>query len=265
MTVRIEKVTLPYKEQNTIIKVNAFVFLPTKKRVNGISLFTHGYTSLKSSILNWSLRLAEEGVAGVLFDLPGHYLGSFTEVSDFENFKSEAPQLFIRALEALRKTDSTIDPNSTKLIIGGHSLGALLSLKAISLSELQEFHQRQVCAVGFGLPPQGVTHIFDTPFYKSTLAIRGQLVSPAIRPDIMFPWIKEEKEALSLSGESIYLLTGEDDVVVGKDGVERLKDQLESLGNQVTLEKPSKLAHHLPESAAPHLKKWLKDQGFFQN
>lgn len=265
MTVKIEKITLPYHEQNNLIEVNAFVFLPSQKEVNTISLFTHGYTSLKSSILNWSLRLAEEGVAGVLFDLPGHYLGSFTEVQDFENFKTEAPKLFATALKSLQKMRPSLDPSSTKLIIGGHSLGALLSLKAISLEELQAFATRQVCAVGFGLPPQGVTHIFDTPFYKSTLAIRGQLVSPAIGPDIMFPWIKEEKEALDLTGESIYLLTGEDDVVVGKDGSERLRDQLSQLGNSVVLEKPSKLAHHLPESAAPHLKKWLKDQGFFQN
>ena len=119
-------------------------------------------------------------------------------------------------------------------------------------------------AVGFGLPPQGVTHIFNTPFYKSTLAVRAQLVSEAINPDNTFPWIKEEKEALNLTHKSIYLLTGEDDVVVGKDGTERLKDQLLALGNDVVLEKPSKLAHHVPENAAPHIKKWLKDQGFFQ-
>ena len=168
-------------------------------------------------------------------------------------------------ISILKELVDDIDPESTKLIIGGHSLGALLSLKAISLPSLQEFKTRQVCAVGFGLPPEGVTHIFDTPFYKSTLAIRGQLVSEAIKPDVMFPWIKEEKEALDLTQESIYLLTGEDDVVVGKDGSERLRDQLLALGNDVVLEKPNKLAHHLPESAAPHLKKWLKDQGFFQN
>ena len=106
-------------------------------------------------------------------------------------------------------------------------------------------------------------NVFDTPFYKSTLAVRAQLVSDAINPDNIFPWIKEEKEALSLTHKSIYLLTGEDDVVVGKDGTERLKDQLEAQGNVVVLEKPAKLAHHLPENAAPHIKKWLKDQGFF--
>lgn len=265
MTVKIEKLTLPYIDKNGLTQVNAFAFIPSNKRVRAISLFTHGYTSLKSSILNWSLRLAEEGVAGILFDLPGHYLGGFTEVQCFETFKSAAPKLFEAALKGLKELVDDIDPESTKLIIGGHSLGALLSLKAISLPSLQEFKTRQVCAVGFGLPPEGVTHIFDTPFYKSTLAIRGQLVSEAIKPDLMFPWIKEEKEALDLTQESIYLLTGEDDVVVGKDGSERLRDQLLALGNDVVLEKPNKLAHHLPESAAPHLKKWLKDQGFFQN
>lgn len=204
----------------------------------------------------------------MLFDLPGHYLGGFTEVSNFNDFRDNAPLMFEDGLELLLEIlqvtlGHKIEAEETNLILGGHSLGALLSLKACELDCFSGFKRNQVVAVGFGLPPQGVTHIFDTPFYKSTLAVRAQLVSQAINPDVIFPWIKEEKENLSLTHKYVYLLTGEDDVVVGKDGTERLRDQLASLGNEVVLEKPAKLAHHLPENAAPHIKKWLKDQGFF--
>lgn len=266
MSIRILKVQVPYLGNNQESKTNAFCFIPDKAKlesgIKSVSLFTHGFTSHKASILNWSLRLAEEGVPGILFDLPGHYQGGFTEVDSFEGFTEKAHLMFSAAFKIL-KENIEFDNGSTNLIIGGHSLGALLSLKALALSDFDEFFQVQGVCVGFGMPPQGVTHIFDTPFYKSTLAIRAQLVSPAIKPDLTFPWIKEEKENLSISEKKIYLLTGEDDVVVGKDGCERLRDQLIELGNEVVLEKPKKLAHHLPESAAPHIKKWLKDNGFF--
>lgn len=263
MSVRIITTKVPFEDSVGKVWVDAFCFVPEKKRSNALSVFTHGFTSHKGSILNWSLRLAEEGIPGILFDLPGHYLGCFTEVSDFENFTKKAPELFPSALEVLLSELHGVEKASTKLIIGGHSLGALLSLKALQEFSFNEYEMVQAVCVGFGMPPQGVTHIFDTPFYKSTLAIRAQLVSPALNPDSVFPWIKTEKEKLSLTGRNVYLLTGEDDVVVGKDGTERLREQLSDLGNNVALEKPQKLAHHLPENAAPHIKKWLKDQGFF--
>jgi hypothetical protein len=271
MPVKILKSQVSFKDSNGEVKTNAFCFLPESadKLAKSVSLFTHGFTSHKGSILNWSLRLAEEGVPSLLFDLPGHYLGGFTEVSSFDSFTENAHSMFESALENLKvhlkdELGVELKEQSTNLILGGHSLGALLSLKACELDTFSAFEKTQVIAVGFGLPPQGVTHIFDTPFYKSTLAVRAQLVSEAINPDKVFPWIKEEKESLSLTHKTIYLLTGEDDVVVGKDGTERLRDQLQSLGNEVVLEKPAKLAHHVPENAAPHIKKWLKDQGFFQ-
>jgi alpha-beta hydrolase superfamily lysophospholipase len=271
MPVKILKTTIPFQDEKTIVSTNAFCFLPdvSSKVAPALSVFTHGFTSHKGSIFNWSLRLAEEGIPSLLFDLPGHYLGGFTEVSSLEAFQRNATLMFesgLKILEDLLLDELGLhsDHNSTKFILGGHSLGALLSLKACNSPAFQNFKQTQVIAVGFGLPPEGVTHIFNTPFYKSTLAVRAQLVSEAIGPDKIFPWIKEEKESLNLTGQDIYLLTGEDDVVVGKDGTERLKAQLEGLGNNVVLEKPAKLAHHVPENAAPHIKKWLKDQGFFQ-
>jgi len=270
MSVKVTKVTIPYLEASHETATNALAFLPgsPEELRSSMAVFTHGFTSHKASIFNWALRLAEEGVPSLLFDLPGHYLGTFSEVDSFEDFQTSAPAMFQAASAVLTKEVSTnlgkeMNPNETRLILGGHSLGALLSLKASTLPFTSSYKDKTVVAVGFGLPPQGVTHIFNTPFYKSTLKVRAQLVSPAISPEVIFPWIKEEKEALSLSGENIYLLTGGDDVVVGKDGTERLRDQLSGLANNVTLEKPAKLPHHVPENAAPHIKKYLKDQGHF--
>ncbi|MCF8060494.1 MAG: alpha/beta hydrolase [Bacteriovoracaceae bacterium] len=272
MAIKIVKTAIPFQDEQSIISTNAFCFLPDEasKVAPALSIFTHGFTSHKGSILNWSLRLAEEGIPSLLFDLPGHYLGGFTEVTSFDAFKRNAAQMFESATQILKdhllaELGHSIIDKETKVIIGGHSLGALLSLKACDALAFSNFQSTQVIAVGFGLPPEGVTHIFNTPFYKSTLAIRAQLVSEAISPEVIFPWIKKEKESLNLTDKNIYLLTGADDVVVGKDGTERLRDQLQALGNNVVLEKPAKLAHHLPENAAPHIKKWLKDQGFFQN
>lgn len=275
MQVNIYKTHVPFTDiidgQERVINTNSLVIIPSDpaKMLNSIGVFTHGYTSHKASILNWPLRLAEDGIPCIVFDLPGHYLGTFSEVQSFDAFKRHAPLMFGSALDALKTClnnnaiDFELAPESKKLIIGGHSLGALLSLMALNSEMIQKYDNRQCVAVGFGLPPAGVTHIFNTPFYRSTLNVRGQLVSPALNPDVIFPWIKEEKEGLDIMGESIYLLTGEDDVVVGKDGSERLALQLEQLGNQVIVEKPQKLGHHLPENAAPHIRKVLKDLGFF--
>ncbi len=275
MQVNIYKTQVPFTDivdgEEKILNTNALVIIPSDRStmVDAIGVFTHGYTSHKASILNWPLRLAEDGIPCILFDLPGHFLGTFSEVQSFDAFKKNAPLMFGSALDALKCTlagegiDFDLWPKSKKLIVGGHSLGALLSMLSLSTDRIQEYETRQCIAVGFGLPPQGVTHIFDTPFYRSTLNVRGQLVSPALNPGDMFPWIKEEKEKLDLMGESIYLLTGEDDVVVGKDGTERLAQQLEDLGNRVIIEKPKKLGHHLPENAAPHIRKYLRDLGFF--
>lgn len=265
MGIKLEKINLHCRSWN----INAFVFLPDAsgdvKRSLGI--ITHGYTSHKASILNWPTRLAEEGMASIIFDLPGHYLGSFNEVHDFEEFKVHSHEIFPVAFEKLREVflknfplyEHYLDEDELKISFIGHSLGALLSLKALELEAFKNYNKMAI-SVGLGLAPKGVVHIFDTPLYKSTLHIREQLVSPAICPNNIFPWIKEEKKQLNVSGQRIHLLSGEDDVVVGKSGAEDLKTYLDK-NNTVTCEKPKRLPHHHPDLAAGHIKKILKSEG----
>ncbi|MGZ3788278.1 MAG: alpha/beta hydrolase [Bacteriovorax sp.] len=264
---KLQKLTLDYLDQKT----NAFIFLPELGGENeGVvqstfAVFTHGYTADKSSILNWAIRLAESGTSCILFDLPGHYLGNYSEVADFEHFKNHAHELFYQAflklkvsfLEEFPLYEHMLETDKCKLVLGGHSLGAMLSLKASMLPEFAEFEKR-VIAVGLGMAPKDVVHIFDTPFYKSTLKIREQLVSPALKPDNVFSWIKEEKQIFDIHNQSVHLITGVDDLVVGDDGMERFAESLLSKNNSVTLEKPTKLPHHEPQLAAAHVKKYLK-------
>ena len=259
MAPTIKKITLTTQELNTNISVNGFVFLPSSKEVKTMALFTHGYTSHKSSVINWCMRLSEAGVACIVFDLPGHYLGTFSELESFDDFEKCAPNLFLRAYECLAEQLAGQQLSEWNLVLGGHSLGALLALKASTLEGLNANKSQHIVCVGFGLPPRGLTHVFDTPFYKATLDMRRQLVSPAINPDIMFPWIKDQKEQVKLTGKHIVLITGKDDVVVGKTGTELLAEYLKEQGNEITLEKPNSLGHHLPENAASHIKKALKD------
>jgi hypothetical protein len=266
MSIKIIKTKISYLEQ----LVNALIFLPSPKKAPSktIGIFTHGYTSHKASILSWCTRMAEEGVSSILFDQPGHYLGSYNEVSSFEEYKLEVPKLFNTAKDHLLETIETEDQalyelfsnDDYKLVLGGHSLGALMSLISLENDEFDKYDLRCIC-VGLGMPPEGVTHIFDTPFYKSTLDVRRQLVSSAISPEVIFPWIKERKENLSLNNRRIHFITGADDVVVGKEGSEIMVDHL-SATNTVTLDRPNKIPHHMPELAAPHIKKFLKDESF---
>ena len=209
-------------------------------------------------------RLAEEGLASILFDLPGHYLGNFSKVESFEQFTTEGPKLFSHALSALKNeiNQKWTDSFETQIICGGHSLGALMALKGLELSEFNQYKNVLAILVGFGLPPEGMTHLFDTPFYKSTLNLRAQIVDPMIPPEKIFPWIKNQKMSLKTTGKRIHFITGEDDVVVGKDGSQRLADLLIELQNEVTLSKPARLPHHQPDMAAPHIKKWLKDNHY---
>ena len=238
-------------------KVNALQFIPNKDSGKALATFTHGFTSSKYSILTWAQRMSDEGIPAIIFDQPGHFLGSFHDVSDFETFTIHAPRLFDEAIKLHQKSVSNFEERT--LIFGGHSLGALTSL--IHLENHQYTNNLFCIGVGFGFPPSGVTHIFQTPLFKATIDMRRQVVSEHLDPDITFPWIKERKENLQISNTRIHLITGEDDAIVGKTGSELLKDELLRLKNDVSLDKPSKLSHHQPEAAAVHIKKFLKSEG----
>ncbi len=256
MDIKVKTSTLSYIDQKT----HVFYFLP-KGPVTTFAAFSHGYTSHKDSILNWGIRLAEEGLAVAIFDLPGHLLGHYSEVQSMDEFEEHTPALFAQAIFSM---EEYYEQKAQRLILGGHSLGALMALMALNLPSLASYKKIGV-AVGLGVNEEGQTHLFQTPFYKSTLNIRAQLVSPAIHPEILFPRIDTLKRKLQLKGETVFFLAGEDDIVTGPDGPERMAKILKDQGNDIILEKPKRLPHHLPEMAAPHLKKWLKDQGYFQS
>jgi hypothetical protein len=244
-------------------EVHALGFLPeaiNSVKPNSLAIFTHGYTSHKGSLLTWASRLVEEGMPCLIFDLPGHYLGGFSEVPTFEIFQKKAHRLFIEGYQTLLK-ETGVD-HVDHVILGGHSLGGLLALKALALKEFEEVKTRAIC-VGLGLLEEGKTHLFESQFYKSTLNLRSQLVSPELAPDALFKWIRFEKNNLEVKNHIVHLITGEDDLVVGDQGTERIAELLKINGNTVSLEIPSKLPHHFPEQAASFIKKYLKKEGLF--
>lgn len=262
MTVKVIPIelTLPY------FQVNALAFLPSTESVQKIkaewAFFSHGYTSHKGDCLNWATRLVENGVPVVIFDQPGHYLGSFHEVSSWEDFKNHVHELFGEAfsrLQGLMENHLGFGqyPSPTSIILGGHSLGAFTCIRALELPVFKNY-QRVGVGVGIGIGQRQATHLFETAFYEKTLSIRRQLVHPVLDSKIVFGWLKTEKENMTISGERIHLITGEDDIVVGAGGVEAFVEVLEQNGNAVTVERPKRLPHHEPGAASPYLYAFLK-------
>jgi Serine aminopeptidase, S33 len=237
-------------------KVHALVFLPSPgNEKKEWAIFTHGYTSHKGDCLNWATRLVENGVPTIIFDQPGHYLGSFFEISSWEDFKDHVHELFAEAFKKLQELTGT---TPVSLIFGGHSLGAFTAIKAMELPLFQTINRVGV-AVGFGIGQRQATHLFETAFYEKTLSVRRQLVSPHLDSKIVFGWLKEAKEHFAVAGQRIHLITGEDDIVVGKGGLEAIQEILEANNNVVTVDRPTKLPHHEPGMATPHMYAFLKD------
>lgn len=263
MTIKVvcTELSLPF------FQVNALAFIPSLKEDSSLkkewALFTHGYTSHKGDVLNWATRLVEAGVPCLIFDQPGHYLGSFNEVRSLEEFKAHVHELFGEAFKRLsglmeQNLGAGNYPRPESIILGGHSLGAYTAIKALELPEFQNLN-RLAIGVGIGIGQRQAIHIFETAFYEKTLAVRRQLVSPALDSKEVFGWLKESKETMILSNQRIHLITGEDDVVVGAGGMEAFLKVLEDNGNSVTWEKPKRLPHHEPGAATPHLYSFLKN------
>lgn len=247
-------------------QVNALAFIPSAEK-NAIksewAIFSHGYTSHKGDCLNWATRLVEVGVPCLIFDQPGHYLGSFNEVQNFDDFKNHAHELFAEGylrLQALLEQHVGFGhfPANSAIILGGHSLGAYTSIRALELPLFTNVNRLAV-TIGIGIGQRQATHLFETAFYEKTLSIRRQLVSPALDSKVVFSWLKEAKENITLTGERIHMITGEDDVVVGAGGMEAFLKVLESQGNVVTWEKPKRLPHHEPGAATAHIYSFLKN------
>jgi hypothetical protein len=251
------QLSLPY------FQVNALAFIPSAdKGVRGEwALFTHGYTSHKGDCLNWASRLVEIGIPCLIFDQPGHYLGSFHEVESFEDFSEHAHKLFgegFQRLETLIEVHVGERMVPHTVILGGHSLGAFTAIRALELGVFQSL-KRIGIGVGIGIGQRQATHLFETAFYEKTLSIRRQLVSAVLDSKVIFSWLKKSKENMAISGERIHLITGEDDVVVGAAGLEAFVNVLEANGNIVTWEKPKRLPHHEPGIASTHIYSFLKD------
>lgn len=247
--------------------VNALAFIPSAESEDAIksewAFFSHGYTSHKGDCLNWATRLVETGVPCLIFDQPGHYLGSFHEVKSLEDFKNHAHELFGEALTRLSLLmEQNLGPGNfpacTSVILGGHSLGGYTSLRALELPIFSSYKKVHI-GVGVGLAHRQAAHLFETAFYEKTLSVRRQLVSPALDSKEVFGWLKEEKQNMSVSHQRIHLIVGEDDIVVGSGGLENFADILKANGNVVTFDKPKKLAHHEPGLASPHIYAFLKN------
>jgi len=254
MSVKIIKKTIETQD----FSFNAMVFIPSTDvtQRSEWALFTHGYTASKSDCISWAQRLSEIGIPTCIFDLPGHHLGSYNEVKSFEVFKEKSHLCFLDAYHLLK---DHINGICETIILGGHSLGALLSIKALEINEFDHFKKIAI-AVGLGISQHANVHLFESSFYEKTLNIRRQLVDPNIDSDLIFPWIKEEKLNLSVSNERIHLITGEDDVVVGFGGMEALQEVLEAHSNTVTTYTPRKLPHHEPSSASTQIYSFLKKE-----
>ncbi len=254
MSVKIIKQTIETKS----FSFNVMIFLPSPdvETRSEWALMTHGYTAHKGDCLNWAQRLSDVGIPSIIFDQPGHHLGSFNEVPSFEHYQEHAHTLFEDAFKCLLEH---VDSDCEKVILAGHSLGALLSMKALELEFFASFEKIAI-GVGFGISQHKSLHLFESSFYEKTLNIRKQLVHENIGPDHVFPWINEEKTGLSVSGHRIHLICGIDDVVVGTGGVDSLMEVLESNDNEVTIHEPKKLPHHEPMLAGSHIYSFLKKE-----
>lgn len=251
---------------NSYFTFNAMALLPSQdegesKLQSTWAVFTHGYTASKRDCLPWAQRLAEAGIPSIIFDLPGHYLGSFHECESFEDFKEHSHKCFIDGFLHLKESMlmEGLSTNCQRVILGGHSLGAMLSLKALELDFFDDY-ERIGIGVGLGIGQHKTVHLFESSFYEKTLNIRRQLVSPCLDSDIVFPWIKDEKLGVETKGQRVHLITGLDDIVVGTGGVEALAFSLKSLDNNVTVHEPRKLPHHEPTMAATHIYSFLKKE-----
>lgn len=257
---KIDKVFLELNTPLGSFKTESLALYPEGKEhfKNALAVFTHGYTAEKTPLLPWAIRLADFAVPTLIFDLPGHYLASFHELDSFENFKNHAHELFSYGLKKLIERSGFELNNQTKIIFGGHSLGGLLSLKALMNDDVRDLDKMGI-GVGVGIQAEDSPHLFETKFYEKTMMIRSQLVSPELAPQKVFEWLYAEKKNIQTFHQKISLITGQDDLVVSRDGAVRFKELLEQHSNIVSLEQPERLQHNQPELAAGFVYRQVKE------
>lgn len=238
-----------HKISHKSLSSKAICFTPTENKKNALAIFTHGYTAEKTPLIPWITALSESGIPSALFDLPGHKLADLSEVDSFEEFIYESHNLFLKVMEKFNHVDS-----STKLILGGHSLGGYFSMKALMEDKLSALDKIAIL-VGVGLNPDDRPHLFSTKLFEKMIDLRSQFVSEKIPPKRIFSWLHEAKKTEKIFHQKIILLAGEDDVVVGKHGIPILKSLLEEKSNIVTAETVSSLPHNNPELATKLVQK----------
>ncbi len=251
MKVSIKKIEIKYKQTSA----EGFLFLPkelTEQQL--IAVFTHGYTAHKGTLLNWAQRLSIFNIPTLIFDLPGHFQGNFRDINNFEDFKEDSPNLFNQAFNEIIKNYPII--NNPHYIVGGHSLGGLLALMAGPT--LPKKLKKDFIIVGLGQHPNYKQHLFETPLYENTLNMMKYLVSDCLCPEVLIPWVKDEKDNLEISKQKIHLISGEDDFAVTHEGAKWMEKILKNKNNQVSLKIPKHLPHHMPELAAPHIYQYIK-------
>lgn len=257
MSVKITKALL----ENEFFKFQSFSFLPsTDKPIHPFfAICTHGYTASKNDCVPWAQRLALSGIPTIVFDLPGHYLGSFEELDKLDDLKEHATECFEIAYNQLKNQMQLHSTNSecNRLFLIGHSLGALLSIAALEQPVFKELEKLSI-AIGLGAPTDG-NHIFQSEFYEETMNIRKQLVSDELHPDQTIDWINDLKRNVPVKNQRIHLLTGEDDIVVGTSGAEDMKKLLEAKDCEVSLNVLKRLPHHEPRMAATHIYQFIKN------
>ncbi len=220
------------------IKTTALVYEGSKPLC---CLFTHGYSSSKQDHVAWMMKCLELDVSCVIFDLPNHLLGNSNSVN-LENFEQECHLLFLEARKFF---------NHQNFIYGGFSLGSLLALKAASI-----LPPLKVLVAGLGYDPNYEKHLYEYPPFAFLLKFRSALIENLDTKKV-FQWVQEEKKKLQIKNQDLVLISGEDDQVVGKQGMEEL---IKLLGpdNFYQVIKPQHLPHHLPHQVASYLPDLLK-------
>jgi len=236
------------------IKVQALKFIPkvSHQDMRGtVAIFTHGYTSHKGDLVNWAYHLLQLNIPSLIFDLPGHYLGSFNEVDNLEKFNLGVPALFEKALLQLDEY------NPVNIILGGHSMGAHYSLLALNQESFHEANTFNIC-VGLGHKDQDKPTFLESSLYKETLDLRKKLVSKVLFPEYIIPLLKESNEKLQFKNKKIHLISGKNDVIANEKSLEKFKERLWLQGNYVTTETPGNLPHHQPELAAAFIRNHVR-------